>query len=162
MYHAAPGLAEAIISWLSHWRLQRQFHGFPGLSEEAGDALHHQDVIGWDNFCFGLVSHSLCTLQDHHLKASSWKLSGVSWFSKVIRKLWDLQHSLWEHRNKFVHGSESSVHAYELEAVNQSLYYEFMIGRDGLSEQFSSLFQGSVDSLLGKDNISKLQWLHSV
>ena len=54
------------------------------------------------------------------------------------------------------------MHAYELEAVNQSLHYEFMVGQDGLSEQFSSLFLGSVDSLLNKDNVSKLQWLHTV
>ena len=54
------------------------------------------------------------------------------------------------------------MHQYELEAVDHCLQYEFMLGRDGLPENYASLFRGSTTTLLAKTTVNKLQWLHSI
>ena len=82
--------------------------------------------------------------------------------SKLLRKLWNLQHDMWVHRNKLIHKGTGSIHDYERQAVTQVVHYEFMIGRNGLGPAYLGLFQGSVHSLLKKDTTSLLLWLELV
>ena len=158
----APGLAEALTSRLMNWRNGTSITSPYNLDENLAVALEHQAIIGWDNFCFGVVSHKLRSLQHDHLQGLGRKSSGVVWMSKLLRKLWNLQHEMWVHRNKSIYKGTGSVHEYERQAVTQVVHYEFMIGRNRLGPTYLGLFQGSVHNLLKKDNTSLLLWLESV
>ena len=79
-----------------------------------------------------------------------------------MRKVWDLQRSMWDHRNRFVHKGQKLLHVIELEAVNDAMQYEYTIGRNGLAISYLSLFQGSINQLLQKSDASKLQRLDSI
>ena len=157
-----PGLGEALTGRLLSWRRPASHISLPPMDDSLAEALYDQDLIGWDNFCFGVVAHKLRVLQDRHLQKLNKKTTGISWLSKLLRKIWTLQHSMWEHRNKFVHSSSHSLHEYEDQAVSVAIHFEFLIGRDGLPENYSGLFRGSVQTLLKKDSTSKLLWLDSV
>ena len=69
---------------------------------------------------------------------------------------------MWLHRNSFIHKDGGSVHALELEAINQTLRMEFILGRDGLSGDYASFFRGSIETLLEKSVTCKQQWLASI
>ena len=81
--------------------------------------------------------------------------------SRFIRKLWDFQRSMWDHRNEWLHYEEQGLHGKEKEEINSAIRLEFAIGRNGSSMQHASLFTERMDSMLGKDTNSKLQWLSS-
>ena len=84
------------------------------------------------------------------------------WFSRLIRKLWDLQKKMWDHRNSFVHKTQSSMHEFEVEAMNTAIRWEFTVGRNELPVSFSGFFRGTVERILQDDAVSKSQWLHSI
>lgn len=83
--------------------------------------------------------------------------------SQLIRKVWDLQKKMWEHRNSFVHKESGSIHDKELEAVDEAIRVEFRRGLDGLPGEFAGNFRGDVKQLLDKkDPVIKQQWLASI
>ena len=84
------------------------------------------------------------------------------WFIKLIRKIWDLQKKMWDHCNKFVHGDNASMHSFEVEAMDRSICWEFVVGRNELPESFNGLFRGNVERILAKDAVAKCQWLSSI
>ena len=69
---------------------------------------------------------------------------------------------MWIHRNSFVHKEGQSLHQVEEEAVSQGIQEEFIIGRNGLNQDYSGLFRGSVQQLLNSDSVTKVQWLFRV
>jgi len=46
--------------------------------------------------------------------------------------------------------------------IHRTLRREFMIGNDGLDATYNGFFAGTMAALLRKDDVTKLQWLHSV
>ena len=55
---------------------------------------------------------------------------------------------MWTHRNKWLYDRDQGLYGKEREAVNAALCFEFVIGRNGLSTQYLSLFAGRVETLL--------------
>ena len=115
--------------------------------------------IGWDKALFGLF-HKRCLAEiASTLQRNSRKIRGHIWMSRLIRKLWGFQRSVWFHRNKWLHDKDQGLHSKEKEAINVAIRLEFTIGRNDLSSQYASLFTGRIDLILGKHPNSKLQWL---
>ena len=77
------------------------------------------------------------------------------WISRFIRQIWQVQRAMWLHRNSFVHKGGSSVHEAELTAIDNSIRMEFILGRDGLSNEYASYFHGELEVLLSKSVVSK-------
>ena len=69
---------------------------------------------------------------------------------------------MWLHWNLFVHGEGKKGHELEVEAVENAIRMEFLLGRDRLSQDYSGLFRGNVESILKKDIAVKQQWLSRV
>ena len=69
---------------------------------------------------------------------------------------------MWLHRNSFVHKDNKTIHQHEEEALNQVIREEFVRERDGLSHEYSGLFRGNVDTLVGKDLAARMRWLSNV
>ena len=67
---------------------------------------------------------------------------------------------MWEHRNSFVHKTQTSLHDKEVEAVTKAVEYEFSWGLDGLLGEFVGSFRGEVERLAkSEDIVMKQQWL---
>ena len=124
--------------------------------------IRDRDEIGWEGFCFGAVSYHLGQVQDGFLHECGRRLTGVAWMSQIVRKVWMIQHRIWQHRNQFVHQSGKSMHQHELEAVEHAIRYEYAVGQNDLPQLYSGLFRQNISSILAKTVTSKLQWLDSV
>ena len=159
--NALPGLADIIITRLQQWRSGRT--PLPvTLSYPLTAAISVQDEIGWQDFLFGLVNTDLVQLQNQHLQASGLQKTGATWFSNLVRLLWDLQKKLWDHRNSILHASARTVHESELQAINAAVRWELLVGRNGLSSEYNRFFSVEIDRLIRTDALAKQQWLSTV
>ena len=97
--------------------------------------------MGWDVILFGSAHKTWSREQGDYLSALGKRTTGTTWVSQFIRKIRNLQHSMWIHRNSFVHKDGTSLHQYEEEAVNQVIREEFILGRNGLPQDYGGLFR---------------------
>ena len=130
------------------------------MDETVAGLIYAQCSLGWDALCFGTVHKSWSKEQGQYLTTLGKRTTGVTWVSRFIRKIWDLQHSMWLHRNSFVHDNNSkSIHQHEEETLNRDIREEFVRGRDGLSQDYAGLFRGTGDSMVAKDSATRMRWL---
>lgn len=122
--------------------------------------MQHQDEMGWDSLMFGAAHQTWAREQGDCLSQMGQKMTGTAWVSQFIRKLWSLQHSMWMHRNSFVHKDGKSMHQHEEEAIDRALREEFILGRSGLLMYYDGLFRGSVRRLLDGSTETKVQWIY--
>ena len=87
---------------------------------------------------------------------------GEVWISKMICQVWIVLFTMWEYRNKALHIASGRVYKNEVAAINQAIRKEFMVGTFDLSIDLYSLFQDNVNSILGRPNQFKMQWLASI
>ena len=69
---------------------------------------------------------------------------------------------MWNHRNKWLHDKRVGLHSKEIQAIDNAINFEFTIGQNGLSSDYSRLFTGQVTDLVNKTVCYKVQWLASV
>ena len=157
-----PGLAEAFGIRMNQWRYNQPFAVLDQFDESIQSIIQGQDEIGWDALLFGAMNQSWSREQGDYLAAQGKKMTGTTWVSQLIRKVWSLQHSMWLHRDSFVHTAGKSMHQHEEEAVDTVIREEFIIGRSGLSMEYDGLFRGSVNRLLNGNTETKVQWIYRV
>lgn len=145
-----PGLAEAVYFRLSAWRNEQPFLLTMHFSDEVQELIAAQDDLGWDAFCFGIVDKKWSQYQGDYIRSLGKSSSGTVCVSRLIRQVWSIQHKQWLHRNSFVHKDGGSGHQAEVDAVDMTIWREFFIGRDGLSQAYAGLFRGDIDQLLAK------------
>ena len=160
---AYPGLPEALISNLQNWHhniisVDIRYQHSPDLQE----AINTQNHIGWSTFLFGAPCDSLIKLQDQHLKMNNKKTSGLTWFSHVIKILWDVKFEMWLHRNTFIHNTTSCLHILNKDRLHHCIQREYNIGILRMDKTYQALFSYPIRSLLAKNDNFKLQWLHSI
>ena len=160
--NSIPGLAEAVGLRLSQWRNNQPLTDIPHMDGTVMELIHAQDSLGWDAFCFGTVHNLWSREQGMYLLALGKRTTGTTWISRLIRKVWELQHSMWIHRNSYVHKDNKSIHQHEEEALNRVIREEFVRGRDGLSPEYVGLFRGTADAMIGKDSATRMRWLSHV
>ena len=54
------------------------------------------------------------------------------------------------------------MHQYEEEAVDAVIREEFIIGRNGLSQDYDNLFRGNVHTLLIGNTATKVLWIYRI
>ena len=162
--NSIPGLAEAVKLRLSQWRNHQPLLDIPHMDKTVAELIYAQDNLGWDALCFGTVHKSWSKEQGQYLTALGKRTTGVTWVSRFIRKIWDLQHSMWLHRNSFVHDNNSkSIHQQEASRIIiRVIREEFVRGRDGLSQDYAGLFRGTADSMVAKDSATRMRWLSHI
>ena len=111
---------------------------------------------------FGSVHSTWSREQGDYLSALGRLTTGQTWVSQFIRKVWQLQHSLWIHRNSYLHQDGKTMHQHEEEAVDQVIREEFLFGRNGLPREYDGLFRGNVQRLLDANASTKVQWIYRV
>ena len=161
-HNAIPGLAEAFGIRITEWRNQKPFSDLEFLENSVKVIIDDQDAIGWGAMMFGSVHRTWSREQGNYFLALGRRTTGTTWMSQLLRQLWKLQHSMWIHRNSFVHKAGKSMHQYEEEAVDAVIREEFIIGRNGLSQDYDNLFRGNVHTLLIGNTATKVLWIYRI
>ena len=129
-YNTIPGLTEAFSDRINQWRNQEPLSDLQFLDDSVRSIIEGQDEIGWGAMMFGSVHKAWSMEQGNYLTALGRRSTGKTWTSQLIRHLWTIQHSMWTHRNSFVHKAGQSIHQYENEAVDTVIWEEFIIRRN--------------------------------
>ena len=60
-------------------------------------------MIGWWNFMLGRITPKFAAVQQQHYMSMEKRQQGKTWSRKLIRQLWDIAWTMWEHRNFITH-----------------------------------------------------------
>ena len=83
--------------------------------------IDYQDILGWDNFCFGLVSKHITAIQQYFLEYPGYKSLGEVWMSKVVRNISELQKIIWDQSNIYVDASNGTIRHHKDEAMTAAI-----------------------------------------
>jgi hypothetical protein len=100
--------------------------------------------------------------QSQHLSQLNSQKSSILWISRVQRKIWHIAWDLWEHRNNYLHNQGTTIHAYEMSALNSETQHEWQTGLDQLLPSYQYLFDGTIIKPLSDSINQKLMWLLSI
>jgi hypothetical protein len=162
-HHTNPLLHFFLIRALQHWHSPQalpvqQYHTDPSLLSFAQE----QASIGWYNFLLGRVSSQIITIQAQYLRNKDTKMTGTSWTAGLITQLWDIQWSMWEHRNHIKHDPHHPWHQHTFEANLALVEAQFESGTDTLLPRDRHWLNGSPHTFRSKTNAQLEQWLTSV
>jgi hypothetical protein len=116
---------------------------FPCILTKARhhSVFKHQSRIGWDAFLEGLISTEWARLQQDYYKSIQCQGSGKSWASGLIQQLWNINHQVWNYRNRVLHENQQKLNTlYGVEELDKAIRWEFLKGLDELNTKFSFLF----------------------
>ena len=99
-----PGLEKAVGQRLREWRNNKPLQLIRHQDERILNIIQAMDNIGWKHLGFGLIPQQWTQHQNHHLKNSNSKLSGVHWMSKFITSQENVV------RSKFLCSQRRQVH----------------------------------------------------
>lgn len=158
---AHPDLQESIILNLQAWHDGTPFPSTKFTNDHLDRAIRKQDSIGWRNFIDGFIPEDwrLCqTMVMAHTQKSP-----HLWMAKLQRKIWQIAWTMWEHRNKHLHGENSNnIHQYDLMELDTLIIAELAKGMDNLPRRYRRLFQQTPEERQETTIIQKRQWLSSV
>jgi hypothetical protein len=68
-----------------------------------------QDIIGWDNFVMGMISHRLLPIQSAHFHTACKSYRTTRWIAGLITQLLQVTHTQWIYRCMLVHDHTTDV-----------------------------------------------------
>jgi hypothetical protein len=68
-----------------------------------------QDIIGWDNFVMGMVSHKLVAIQSAHFHTAGKSYRATRWIADLITQVLQVVHTQWIYRCILVHDRTTGV-----------------------------------------------------
>lgn len=89
-----------------HITSQNKYNAPNTIQPQVTKALHHQNIIGWENILRGYVSNFWTTAQLTTRPKNKNKTAHNQWGIKLTQLMIDLHRSIWEDRNLFVHGKD--------------------------------------------------------
>jgi hypothetical protein len=100
----------------------------PQIKTTLNDAIHHQNIIGWENLLRGYTSSFWSRIQHQIPQNEISKSKRAPWNTILIRKALELHKNIWEDRNIFVNGktikeSHQKLRQRTLERV-KSIYHD--------------------------------------
>jgi hypothetical protein len=155
-----PAISQLILSRLNDWRNNRPFTQHqctPALQA----ALDKQDQIGWWNFLLGRVAIDFATLQTQHYQEQGRRRTGRTWLSALIKQLWDVSFTMWEHRNHILHGDMTPRKLQQFRILQTQAQEQFHIGTGTLLPEDHHWLQDK-ESVLALDLPSLQLWYKSI
>ena len=121
-------------------------------------ACRYQLLLGWESMLHGILSKKIITCQQDHYSESSSRKLGSRWGVTLIKKLWDIIHLHWTHRNSILHATEaidllSGVGHLTLAVINE---YEQGLGE--LPSVYTSYFVSPLAFILQKPTAFLKKW----
>lgn len=122
-----------------------------------------QDVIGWQNFTEGRITHHLYCVQSDHLRQLDSSRDSLSWAGGLVNQLLMLVHAQWVFRNGLVHQRESyGLKSAEQQTLHQEMELEYARGTVRLDPKDHFLVQEPFSVLWAQLRSDKQIWLRAV
>ena len=74
------------------------------LNKILKDAIHHQNIIGWENFLRGYASSYWVKAHLHDMPQINDTKKRGPWNTRLIRGILNVHKQIWDDRNAHVHG----------------------------------------------------------
>jgi hypothetical protein len=110
-YNTSPHILCAMENHLSEClqvqtleRYTKADHSPSQITSSLNDAIHHQNIIGWENLLRGFTSSLWSKAQHQNLPNERSKTKRAPWNTILIRRAIELHKTIWEDRNTFVNG----------------------------------------------------------
>jgi hypothetical protein len=151
-----PDIEHAIISNLRRWREGEPPDISPGPLQVA---LSQQADIGWGLLIEGWCGIDWAECQQTHYQWVGSRKSGKRWACNLIKRMWDIGWTFWEHRNEVLHHQDYLASVVEEEKLNSCLQQLFHLAtRDLKDTRDGYLVKGHVRKLLRKPEEYKKVW----
>lgn len=163
-----PVIQHHLISTLSHLRNTTSITRLPYPCVLTNPAYYEtfrdQGRIGWKQFTEGLLSSKWSLLQQEHYQQIGQRRSGITWATKLIVQLWEVNCRIWTFRNEALHSHDNLLHNLHGDShLDTAIHNEFQQGHNGLSPQIAAFYrQHSEAQLMTKTIEYKLHWFRTI
>jgi hypothetical protein len=133
------------------------------VSPEIQRFAFSQDMIGWDNFMVGMISHHIRSIQYPHLLSAPTLLMVDDWMTQFIGKLLHITHGQWIYRNISKY-HESIGHIRKTERRESLLEIDRLmhLRPEELPEESKFLLEVNFARLRRGDLTSQHYWVHAI
>ena len=119
-----------------------------------------QDIIGWDNFVMGMVSHKLLPIQSAHFHTAGKSYCASGWIAGLIMQLLQVTHTQWIYRCMLVHDRTTGVliSAHKADLLKE-IEHQLSLGPDDLAEEDRFLLECNFDDITSTSGEAQGYWL---
>jgi hypothetical protein len=94
------------------------------------------DIIGWDNFVMGMVSHKLLTIQSTHFHTAGKSYRATQWIAGLITQLLQVTHTQWIYQCMLVHNHTTGILISTQKAdLLKKIEHQLSLGPDDLDKE---------------------------
>jgi len=160
---AAPGLMEALITGISHWRDGTAEHApLRYWPSDLRTAYESQTAQGWGGVLFGFTSTAWERFQSSHFKAIRSRRSSRRWVAALIRKLWDVSWDLWNYRCYQLNKESDPEAEQALRALSTCISVACARRTSLYPAPFRPMLQRPLHQILSSSYDDRILWLETV
>ncbi len=119
-----------------------------------------QDVIGWDNFIMGMISHKLLDIQSTYFHTAGESYCATRWIAGLITHLLQVTHTQWIYRCVLVHDRNTGVLilAHKEDSLKE-IEHQLALGPEGLHEENRFLLECNFNDITSTTGEHQGYWL---
>jgi hypothetical protein len=119
-----------------------------------------QDVIGWDNFIMGMISHKLLDIQSTYFHTAGKSYRATRWIAGLITHLLQVTHTQWIYRCVLVHDRNTGVLILAHKAdLLKEIKHQLALGPEGLHEEDRFLLECNFNDITSTTGEHQGYWL---
>jgi hypothetical protein len=156
---SCPALAALVIRVLTNWKDKSPVQydselDFPGMQR----LMQSQTKIGWRLFLDGCVALEWAKVQQHYYTWVDSLKSGSKWVEGLIKQLWEVEFSAWEHRNSVLHDTPMAEILSGRLSLDRSLRREWALGIEELPALVQAILPDDIATVLDSTVAEKKGW----
>ena len=119
-----------------------------------------QDIIGWDNFVMGMVSHKLLPIQSAHFHTAGKSYLASGWITGLITQLLQVTHTQWIYQCMLVHDRTTGVliSAHKADLLKE-IEHQLSLGPDDLAKEDQFLLECNFNDITSTSGEAQGYWL---
>ena len=132
---------------------------------ESRIAMETQDRLGWKPFIYGRTAEQWQLAQEKWLRRqhTRWRASSRVWAGNLVRALFHLIRSMWEHRNSILHGPNHKWRREKRECLDKTIQQHFTTyDPECWLTNDRRFFNKRLKTVLNYSDEEKQQWILSV
>jgi hypothetical protein len=119
-----------------------------------------QDVIGWDGFVMGMISHKLLDIQSAYFHTNGISCRATRWIAGLITHLLQVTHTQWIYRCVLLHDRNMGVLISEHKAdLLKEIEHQLTLGPEGLNKEEKFLLECNFDDITSTTGEHQGYWL---
>ena len=118
-----PDIQVVVCTRLSEWLSGAPGPDLSSLHPDVLNVLALQDTLGWELPFTGFWPQAWIDLQAQYFQALGSRQSSKVWWSRLIRKIWEIAWHLWIQRNDFLHRQNNTRTQLSLVRQIRAIYH---------------------------------------